>query len=337
MVRARLIIVVLLASTPLLLGGAETSALSDSAPDSKRLLPDLAQDVPQQISVQQVQGTNGPEFRLGFRSAVRNVGDGPLIIRGARDDPDAAMQADQVVKLADGGSQRYRDVIPMRYAYSETHNHFHVMRFDTYSLRDAATGARVRPDSKTGFCLGDRQEVRRPRDHPPAFYGPATGECGRSQPQATKVLEGLTPGWLDDYGPQLEGQYIDITSVPAGRYSLVHRVNADRRIRERNLRNDVASALIEIEWPAGPGQPPVVRVLGSCRKQVICAPPQRLKRSTRVPVLTPSETRRFRLWCSLLDPAGRLSPAAARARRDRIAESQRVWQAARRRAAPPRD
>jgi hypothetical protein len=289
----RRLLVPLLAG-PLLLGVTHARAASGQhAP----LLPDLAQDPPSQISVQQVPGPNGPEFRLGFRSAVRNVGKGALIIHGRRRDANAPMRADQLVDLAGGGSRRYRNVIPMRYAYEPTHNHFHVLRFDRYSLRDARTGGRVRPDHKSGFCLGDRAEVSLARVRPPPYYGPLTGECDRGEPQALRVVEGLTPGYLDDYGPQLEGQYIDITGVPAGRYSLVHRVNADRRIRERDFRNDVAAALVQLEWPGGPQQPPAVTVLATCRRRARCAP---LAGGSAVaaPVLSTVATARLRVWCA---------------------------------------
>lgn len=331
--RRALSIVVVSVAVGLLLAAARSDSGQAGAGGALELLPDLAQDVPTLIAVQRVPGPEGVEFRLGFRSAFRNVGDGPLIIRGSRDSPEAPMRADQIVRLSGGGSTRFRDVIPMRYVYSETHDHFHVLRIDTYSLRDAATGARVRPDNKSGFCVGDRQEVDRPRVHPPPYYGPATGECERGNPSATRVLEGLTQGWLDDYGPQLEGQYIDITGLSAGRYSLVHRVNATQQIRERNSRNNVASALIEIAWPAGPDQAPQLSVLATCTKSARCPAPERSARPRRVPVLTTSETRRFRLSCSLLRPADELAPAARRARRARIATSRRAWLSAVQRAA----
>ncbi len=314
-------------------------AQASSPTPSKQLLPDLAQRPPAQISVQQSPGPNGIEFRLGFRSAVANIGEGPLIIRGSRPNTGASMKASQIVELADGGTRRYGNVFPMRYAHSETHNHFHVLRFDRYSLRRASTGAPVRPDNKSGFCLGDREEVNRPRNHLPPYYGPLTGECQRGKPQALRVIEGLTPGYLDDYRPQLEGQYIDITGVPAGRYSLVHRVNARRRIRERDLTNDVASALIEIAWPNGHQEPPTVSVVNRCRERKVCnlnSVPKGTA-SRPVPVLTRAETSQFWLRCSLLDPAVRLTGSAARARTARIAESQRAWRAAVARAdGPPR-
>lgn len=319
-----------------LAGAIPTSAHAPGPRKPVEVLPDLAQDLPSQISVQQATGSHGTEFRLGFRSAARNIGKGPLTISGHRSSASEPMRADQLVKLSNGKRRRLRGVIAMRYAYAETHNHFHVLHFDRYSLRSARTGKLVAPDRKSGFCLGDRDETGQPRTHPNSYYGPLTGECARGNPQALHVLEGLTSGYLDDYGPQLEGQYIDITGVPAGRYSLVHRVNAERRIRELNRRNDVAAALIRIAWPGGPQQPPAVTVLARCKRRSICKPPPQAAGAARAPrpapVLTRAETARFRLWCSLLDPVRPPHGAAARERRLRIAASRRAWRAAARRA-----
>jgi len=172
-----------------------------------------------------------------------------------------------------------------------------------------------------------------PRLRPLPVYGPETGECDFGRPEALHVLEGLTPGYLDDYGPQLEGQYIDITGVPAGRYSLVHRVNADHRIRERNFGNDVASALIDLQWPRGQAEQPVVTVLARCRRSARCAVSVvRASARRTVPVLSVAETSRFKLWCSLVHPGGVVTASAARARRARLAESRLAWRVAVRRA-----
>jgi hypothetical protein len=314
----------------MLLAGSQTSA--ESAKHTEALLPDLAQDPPSQISVQQVAAPNGLQFRLGFRSAVSNVGKGPLIVTGSRPDARSPMRADQLVKLSNGALRTYRDILRMRYVYTPTHNHFHVLHFDRYSLR-TLSGRRVRPDQKTGFCLGDREEASLARLNPAPYYGPLTGECDRGHPEALRVLEGLTPGWLDDYGPQLEGQYIDITGLPAGQYSLVHQANADGRIREHDRHNDVASALIRVRWPNGPGQSPVVGMIRTCVGRATCRVPKARGSvaPTRVPVLTAAETARFRLSCSVVHPAAPLTPAAARARRARISDSGRAWREAMRR------
>ena len=80
-------------------------------------------------------------------------------------------------------------------------------------------------------------------------------ECGSLAPGLLAVREGISPGWGDDYDPQREGQYLDITTVPAGRYRLVHRANPYRRLREATLANNTASLLIELTQAARPVRP----------------------------------------------------------------------------------
>ena len=130
-----------------------------------------------------------------------------------------------------------------------------------YELRTAQGDRLVRPDRKTGFCLGDRYDAgdrpRKPRS--PVF----TGDCNRD-PEALAVREGISVGYGDDYAPQLEGQYIDITGLPAGRYVLVHRVNRAGMLRERTRRNNASSALIELKWSSGAVRTPSVTTSATC-------------------------------------------------------------------------
>jgi hypothetical protein len=60
------------------------------------------------------------------------------------------------------------------------------------------------------------------------------------------VREGISPGFGDDYVPEKEGQSIDVTGLPPGRYVLVHRANPDRELRERSYADNAASVLIEL-------------------------------------------------------------------------------------------
>ena len=101
-----------------------------------------------------------PVYRLGFRSAVSNVGDGPLVINGHRSGLDTeTMVADQLVER-DGAPQ---EVVPnvgeLRYVVSPDHRHWHLLGFDRYELRRAGHRAAAVRDRKTGFCLGDRYPV----------------------------------------------------------------------------------------------------------------------------------------------------------------------------------
>ena len=59
--------------------------------------------------------------------------------------------------------------------------------------------------------------------------------------------------------PRLEGQSIDITGLPAGRYVLRHRVNVDRALRESDYGDNSAEVPFELTWSES-GTPTVVAV-----------------------------------------------------------------------------
>jgi hypothetical protein len=192
-------------------------------------LPDLDQASPQGLSV--VERAN--RLLLVFGSAVDNSGPGALIVEGRRFGK--AMRAWQIV-----GGHRYRLQVPLRYVRSRTHQHWHLPGFERYELH-RPDGSLVGKDRKSGFCLRDAYETRA-LDRRPIW----TGECGRGRPRASTLREGITPGFGDDYVPEKEGQSIDVTGLPPGRYVLVHRANPGRVLRERSYANNAASVLIEL-------------------------------------------------------------------------------------------
>jgi hypothetical protein len=224
------------------------------------LLPDLDQAVPSALSVVRV----GDSDRVTFRSAVDNVGRGPLVIEGSRTSRgEPSMSVRQAVRSSDGSTRTIDLPARMRYVRSATHAHWHLLGFERYELRSASDGRLVGRDRKTGFCLGDRYDTRpaaRIENEPPAAVW--TEECGRDEPELLSVAEGISPGYGDDYAPRLEGQYLDVTSVPAGRYLVVHRANPDRTIRESDYGNNAASVLIALRRTTG--ETPTVRVLARC-------------------------------------------------------------------------
>ena len=78
-------------------------------------------------------------------------------------------------------------------------------------------------------------------------------------------------GYGDDYAAYLEGQSLRLTGLPAGRYSLVHRVNENGLLRESRASNNVASVLVALSWRAGR---PSVTVLRRCPGTETCEPPR---------------------------------------------------------------
>jgi Lysyl oxidase len=231
-------------------------------------LPDLDQEVPSELVVTRVGPPEQPEYRLGFRSAVRNVGDGPLIIDGHRAGLDSdTMVADQVVERDGGPRSTVRGVGRLRYVVSPDHRHWHLLRFQRYELRRPGSTVALVKDRKTGFCLGDRYRAagRALRNHAaqPAY----TSRCGLERTQLLGIREGISVGYGDDYSANLEGQYLSLTGLADGRYVLVHRVNAGRRIQETGYRNNAASVLLELHWRL---DIPYVRVVASCPDSARC-------------------------------------------------------------------
>ena len=250
---------------------------ASSAQAAEPLLPDLTQETPYDLGIV----TDGRRYHLGFTSVVYNYGDGPLRIFGTRDSrDDPTMTATQVIEQDDGTRLRNEGVGELRFVDSVTHRHWHYLKFDTYSLR-RPDGSLARPDRKTGFCLGDRLSApdRGPLPGMPSFPE-YTGNCGYDAPDLLEMEEGIAVGYGDDYGPQLEGQYVDITRLPAGRYTLVHRVNADGSLREKATDNNAASVLIDVSYRR---RVPRVVQMARCPGSATCpiAPELTRRRATR--------------------------------------------------------
>lgn len=225
-------------------------------------LPDLDQETPSGLRITR----SGSMYFLGFRSAVRNVGDGPLIIDGHRTGSPALMRATQVVVTPGGGSERVPDIATLAYVRSPDHQHWHLLGFDRYLLRRADSPDVIVVDQKTGFCLGDRYPVTsRVLEH--ASRQVYRTNCKRNMPWAETIREGISVGWGDDYKAFLEGQQLPLTGLDDGRYVLVHRVNSGGKLRELSQRNDAASVLFELHWQAGV---PSIHILAECPDRPDC-------------------------------------------------------------------
>jgi hypothetical protein len=245
---------------------AASGGVRNAAAASRDLLPDLEQETPSELAVRTAVADGRSIYVLGFRSAVRNTGAGPLIVEGARPDAETpSMTVDQLINRSSAPPRLVRGVGSMQYVVSPDHNHWHYMQFDRYELlryelRSAATDEPVVTDRKSGFCLGDRYSVpgALPAAPSQAVY---TGRCGLDQPGLLHMREGISVGYGDDYSAFLEGQDLPLSDLPDGRYVLVHRVNADERLSELSYANNAASVLLDLRWDGGA---PEVRLLATC-------------------------------------------------------------------------
>ena len=259
-------------------------ARAPSALAGSERLPDLDQELPSDLVITPTHATDGKRvYVLGFRSAVRNIGDGPLIFEASRPGSETAtMTADQIIERDGAPKEVVPGVGKVRYVVSPDHRHWHLLGFDHYELRRAGRRSAVVRDRKTGFCLGDRYAV--PRRLPSAAPKPVyTSRCGLEEPELLAIQEGISVGYGDDYTANLEGQYLPLTGLRAGRYVLVHTVNAKRGLRELDYSNDSASLLIELRWH---GHSPLVRVLRTCADTARCdARPKRRPRPRSRPAI----------------------------------------------------
>jgi lysyl oxidase len=235
----------------------------------EELLPDLDQEAPLVLAVSDAGTADGPLFLLGFDSAVANVGSGPLEIEGRRSDRgEPTMSAGQVIAYRDGSSRLLSGAGRLQFVESPDHAHWHFLPFEQYELRRADDFSLVGRDGKTGYCLGDRYESILPSDGPAQAPAVFTSRCGLDEPDLLELREGISVGYGDDYSANLEGQYLDISDVVAGDYVLVHRVNADRALRESDYENNAASLLFALTWVSGK---PHVEVLAVCPDSERCS------------------------------------------------------------------
>jgi hypothetical protein len=221
---------------------------------SPSLLPNLVQLPPSGVVVGRVSGHPA----LAFASSVANIGTGPLAIRGRRTSVAAPFRVVQVIHRRDGTSVARPLLATLRFVSNPTHEHFHLLGFDTYTLV-SADGKRVVRSSKQGFCLGDRMQSQ--QSAAAAVY---TTNCGAGHPGALAVSEGISTGWSDPYAAWREGQAIDVAGLPAGVYDLVNEVNASRSLLESSYADDVAAVKLRLSWPDGTSSAPAIAVLGSC-------------------------------------------------------------------------
>lgn len=233
---------------------ALAGAVAASAGAASLPLPNLVQEPPSGLVVRSVTG----EWHLGFLSKVDNLGTAALVVtatRARRGVP--TMAAHQVV-----GGRRAGRVGTLRYVTDPTHSHWHLLPFELYELRRLPDGALVGTARKTGFCLNDSNRlVEGARRGFPA-------RCGIEKPGLLRLREGISPGWADVYPPDREGQFVDVSDVPTGRYAVVNRVNVGRKIRESVYGDNVAATIFDLTVDGGR---PEISVAGVCLGSARCA------------------------------------------------------------------
>ncbi|HET6410248.1 MAG TPA: lysyl oxidase family protein [Chthoniobacteraceae bacterium] len=119
---------------------------------------------------------------------------------------------------------------PDLFEFQECHGHFHFRGFASYRLLNSE-GQEVATGNKVSFCLED---VRRwdTASSPDRLYN-----CS---------FQGIQAGWSDIYNAGLPGQWINVTGVPNGVYTLEVTMNPEQNLVEADFSNNTATLEVEI-------------------------------------------------------------------------------------------
>ena len=210
------------------------------------LLPDLRAD---RITEIRIARTSSGRKVLRFTTIILNFGSGPLEVRGRRTSTNQPFAVDQVVYRTDGTTRRIHTAAQLVYA-GDGHDHYHVKRMASYHLWSTRGTLR---DTKIGFCFFDTtaRYLSLPRAPKSRHYV----ESGCGSRRSTSTRTGISVGWGDTYPWNLAYQWIDITGLPSGTYTLRYAVDLWRLFSESRETNNCSYVRLSISGST-------VRVLG---------------------------------------------------------------------------
>lgn len=174
---------------------------------------------------------------LRFTAIIVNVGAGPFQARGYDRNAAGQLKVDQEIWTGSGWAVHQTPA--EMYWSCDGHRHWHVRDLEQYVLEGQNTGRRY--GEKDGFCFWDNYRYATTSS---AFYT-RTNSCG-SWSGDTTVLMGLSSGWGDAYPSTIVDQYIDVTGLPAGEYTVTATADWAGWFVESNDGNNSTTARIRI-------------------------------------------------------------------------------------------
>ena len=119
------------------------------------------------------------------------------------------------------------------FEYHACHDHYHFLGFARYRLLDAQ-GAVAAVGRKVSFCLEDILQWN---------------ASAATDSKFSCDFQGIQSGWSDIYDSGLEGQWVDITGVAAGDYTLEVNMNPDHILLESDYTNNITTIPVTIPAP----------------------------------------------------------------------------------------
>ena len=185
-----------------------------------------------------IQTTASGRRLLRFTGLFWNGGAGPFETRAARTSTGAPWDVDQIVYDTAGGSRRIQTNAELRYA-GDGHDHWHVRHVLSYHLWGPKG---TLADAKIGFCFFDTNLIDGDLPGSPAGSVYHESSCGSKGSLSTR--NGISVGWGDKYPWNFAYQWIDISGVAGGTYTLRTAVDLYHEFTETTRANDCAWARI---------------------------------------------------------------------------------------------
>ncbi|WP_437969359.1 lysyl oxidase family protein [Sorangium sp. So ce260] len=120
------------------------------------------------------------------------------------------------------------------FEYAQCHGHFHFRDFTDYKLLNA-DGEVISQGHKQAFCLTDMEPLDLESPAPRGF--PTSGGTG---------CNFLSAGWADIYAVGTPCQWVDVTDVPEGDYTLRVAVNPTGAVAEQSIENNVVEVPVHV-------------------------------------------------------------------------------------------
>ena len=222
------------------------------------VLPDLVMLAPKDFSTQK--RPKGVRW-LRFDTVIANIGPGAFDVYGYQhpDDTPGILRVVQRVQGAAGMPAWSEHATSATMSYSgDGHDHHHVNGLQAWTLTNDRN-ERVGSGAKTGFCFWDNYRYG---STAPAHYLPSTTSACDERTDGT-VPMGLSSGWGDEYPSTIAFQYVPITGLPTGDYTLSVQADAGGAFVEADeLDNNWAWARLRIDrrgvtvLASGLGPPP---------------------------------------------------------------------------------
>lgn len=216
------------------------SPLQMPARGGSEAVPDLSMAP---LSDFRIEWVNGRRL-LRFTAMMVNVGSGHFELRGARSSTSQPMRMNQVIYTSPSRGTVARSIPTSALAkYSgDGHNHWHVqemMRYDLWGSSGTHRGAKV------GFCFldSDPHNLGLTGASGSPYY---RGSWCSTDPAALNNRMGISIGWGDEYEWYLAWQWVDITGLPGGTYTIRSKVDPYGFFVEEDETNQCAYA--RVSW-----------------------------------------------------------------------------------------